>query len=142
MRDRMNPLGRHLRAARARSGLTQQQLARRASVNTATVVAIEAGRSKHPHATTVCRLAEALGMSVESLEGSGAAPADSAAPPSIRGDTTPARANGPVDRVSESQAASSSSQGFRAAAGDQAPAGESRPGAILSGAPGSDAPTG
>lgn len=55
-----------LRAARARAGLTQAQLAERVDLSRQSLLAIESGRAR-PSVDAALRLAEALGASVEAL---------------------------------------------------------------------------
>lgn len=52
-------IGDNLRRIRTLNALTQEQLARRAGVQTATVARIERGE-REPHMTTVRKLADAL----------------------------------------------------------------------------------
>ena len=63
----MNHLATNLRAARARQGLSQGDLAEKAGVSLVTVCEIEKGY-RQPQAATVLKLAEALDLSMESLE--------------------------------------------------------------------------
>lgn len=65
----MTALALKLRAARGRSGMTQAELAHKAGIKTTVLQRIEAGAVKRPNAVTVARLAEALGTSLEALEG-------------------------------------------------------------------------
>lgn len=65
-----NPiLARRLRTTRGRQGLSQTALSIRAGVNLSTVNGIERGRIGLPQASTTVRLADALGVTVEWLEG-------------------------------------------------------------------------
>lgn len=63
----MNHLATNLRAARARLGLSQGELAQKADVSVGTVCEVEKGY-RQPQAATVLKLADALGVSMESLE--------------------------------------------------------------------------
>lgn len=54
------PLGRRVRDARERAGLSLADLAQQAGVNESTLWRIEEGRSRSPHADVVTRLAAAL----------------------------------------------------------------------------------
>lgn len=67
-------LGRRVAEARRKLGLSQDQLAALSGASKGTIVQIEQGRA-NPSITSLCRLAIALGMSVEDLV-SEAAPAD------------------------------------------------------------------
>jgi transcriptional regulator with XRE-family HTH domain len=59
-------IGEKLRAAREAKGLTQFQLAVKATVQPITVSSIEVGRNQ-PTVQTLCRLAKALGVEVQDL---------------------------------------------------------------------------
>jgi transcriptional regulator with XRE-family HTH domain len=54
------PLGRLVRAHRARLGLTQEEVAQRAGLSERTLRNLEAGRSSRPYPDTIRRLADAL----------------------------------------------------------------------------------
>jgi transcriptional regulator with XRE-family HTH domain len=54
--------GAQLRVLRARAKLSQEALAKRAGLGVATLKAIEGDRPSRPHATTVARLADSLGL--------------------------------------------------------------------------------
>jgi transcriptional regulator with XRE-family HTH domain len=56
-------LGRRLKEARERAGLSQEALARQADVSTVAVSQIEQGRTKEPHYLTLYRLSKVLGVS-------------------------------------------------------------------------------
>ena len=60
-------IGINLKAARARSGLTSEQLALRAGLSSRTIQDIENGKVKRPSAVTAGRIAPVLGIPVESL---------------------------------------------------------------------------
>jgi transcriptional regulator with XRE-family HTH domain len=60
-------LGVRLAAARRRTGLTQEELARRAGVKLDTVRAIEQGRTRNPGIFTVLLLADQLGVTLDAL---------------------------------------------------------------------------
>lgn len=62
-------LGRRLKAARGRTGLSQLELASRAGVDPGTVSGIELGQIERPLARTLARLADALEITVDYLEG-------------------------------------------------------------------------
>ena len=64
-------LGRHLQAARQSAGLTQQELCQKADISYSTLAKIERGAIKAPSVFTVRRLAEVLGLSLDSIMGSG-----------------------------------------------------------------------
>ena len=59
-------IGDNLRRIRTLNALTQEQLARRAGVQTATVARIERDE-REPHMTTVRKLADALGVQPREL---------------------------------------------------------------------------
>lgn len=76
-------LGRTVRAARGRCGLTQLKLGAKAKLANSLIARIEAGQIKRPGAITIAKLSEALGIPIEALE-----PHDSnGAPPNL--DPTP-----------------------------------------------------
>lgn len=54
--------GELLRRSRSRSGLTQEELAERAEISPRTIGDLERGAQTRPHAGTVRRLADALGL--------------------------------------------------------------------------------
>lgn len=60
-------LGARVRRHRLALGLSQEALARRAGLSQPHVQMIEAGKRRHPQFRTVERLADALGLPVESL---------------------------------------------------------------------------
>lgn len=62
-------LGRHLQDARRSAGLTQQELCQKADISYSTLAKIERGAIKSPSVFTVRRLAEVLGVSLESMLG-------------------------------------------------------------------------
>ncbi len=59
-------LGRNVRRLRLRRNLTLEALAERAAVAKGTVIAVEQARA-NPNIATLCRLADALGVGVDSL---------------------------------------------------------------------------
>ena len=61
-------LGERLRELREYKGMSQQQLAERASVTLGYVVIIEAGQQRPPSRAILQRLARALDVAVEKLE--------------------------------------------------------------------------
>ncbi len=62
-------MGRHLQDARRSAGLTQQELCQKADISYSTLAKIERGAIKSPSVFTVRRLAEVLGVSLESMLG-------------------------------------------------------------------------
>ncbi len=60
-------LAKNIRTLRIKKGLAQEKLARLADISTATLVKIEAGRAKEPTITTVTRIANVLGVSLDEL---------------------------------------------------------------------------
>jgi len=56
--------GTRLRALRTQAGMTQEKLARAADVSNATVAKLETIEGQDPNWSTVCRLADALGVDV------------------------------------------------------------------------------
>ena len=60
-------LAQNIRKLRKKKGLTQEKLSRLADISTATLVKIEAGVAKEPTITTVTKIAEALGVSIDEL---------------------------------------------------------------------------
>ncbi len=69
----MTQLACNLRAARGRSGLTQVEVAAKAGITPETLAAIESGKTLRPHSPTLSRIADALGIDSEILEGAIAA---------------------------------------------------------------------
>lgn len=61
-------VGSNLRALRGRLALSQDELAERSQVNVSTIRGIEGGLVTKPHAGTLNRLADALGVSIGELE--------------------------------------------------------------------------
>lgn len=66
--SRATEAGRRLREAREQAGLTQPELAMRAGVSVTSVRNLETGRYDHPHSATVERVAQALGLAIDSLD--------------------------------------------------------------------------
>lgn len=64
-------LGRVLQAARRSAGLTQQELCQRADISYSTLAKIERGAIKAPSIFTVQRLMDVLGLSFDSMMGTG-----------------------------------------------------------------------
>ena len=62
-------IGAVLKAARARSGMTQSEVARSAGVTPNIVSRLEAGERATPAFTTVARVAAALGVSLDAIAG-------------------------------------------------------------------------
>jgi len=62
-------LAENIKKLRIRKGLAQEKLARLADISTATLVKIEAGAAKGPTITTVVKIADALGVSIDELVG-------------------------------------------------------------------------
>ena len=62
-------LAQNIRKLRQKKGLSQEKLARLADISTATLVKIEAGIAKEPTITTVTKIADALGVSIDELVG-------------------------------------------------------------------------
>lgn len=62
-------LGRHLQDARRSAGLTQQELCQKADISYSTLAKIERGAIKSPSVFTVRRLAEVLGLSLDTIMG-------------------------------------------------------------------------
>jgi transcriptional regulator with XRE-family HTH domain len=60
-------IGKGLKAARERSGLTQNALARRARMTASQVSQVESGKRVDPQFSTVARLAVALGVSLDEI---------------------------------------------------------------------------
>jgi putative hydrolase of the HAD superfamily len=63
-------LGKHLQAARQAAGLTQQELCQKADISYSTLAKIERGAIKAPSVFTIRRLAEVLGLSLDTIMGS------------------------------------------------------------------------
>lgn len=63
----MEHVGRSIRHHRARTGLTQEELAAKAEVSPVTVVRLEAGQIERPRNGTLQKIAGALGVEVEEL---------------------------------------------------------------------------
>lgn len=57
----------NVRKIRLKKGLAQEKLARLADISTATLVKIESGVAKEPTITTVAKIANALGVSIDEL---------------------------------------------------------------------------
>ncbi len=67
--------GKRLRALRTEAGMTQERLARLADVSNATVFKLETVEGQDPAWSTVCKLADALGISVADFrDGDGPTP--------------------------------------------------------------------
>lgn len=62
-------LAQNIRKLRQKKGLSQERLARLADISTVTLVKIEAGVAKQPTITTVTKIADALGISIDELVG-------------------------------------------------------------------------
>jgi len=62
-------LAKNIRRFRLKKGLSQEKLARLADISTVTLVKIEAGVAKEPTITTVTKIADALGISIDELVG-------------------------------------------------------------------------
>jgi transcriptional regulator with XRE-family HTH domain len=60
-------IGKGLKAARERAGLTQNALARRARMTASQVSQVESGKRVDPQFSTVARLAIALGVSLDEI---------------------------------------------------------------------------
>lgn len=73
----MSELGRRLRALREQKGWTQTEVARRINIDRAYLSRMEHGKHPSPPVSTVLRLAQLLGVSVEYLTGE----TDDATPP-------------------------------------------------------------
>lgn len=61
------PLAARVKAARAKTGLSQSQLAERSGVPLKTLVGIEQGVTLDPKSSTLLAVAKALGVAAESL---------------------------------------------------------------------------
>jgi transcriptional regulator with XRE-family HTH domain len=62
-------LAQNIRKLRLKRGLSQEKLARLADISTVTLVKIEASVAKEPTITTVAKVADALGTSIDELVG-------------------------------------------------------------------------
>lgn len=62
-----NIIGINVRVARIRKGMTQSELAEKAGVALSTISFVENGKHKAVRAPTISKLANALGVSAESL---------------------------------------------------------------------------
>ncbi len=62
-------LAQNIRRLRLKKGLSQEKLARLADISNATLVKIESGAAKEPTITTVIKIADALGVSIDELVG-------------------------------------------------------------------------
>lgn len=62
-------LAENIKRSRKRKGLTQEKLARLADISNNTLVKIEMGMAKEPTITTIQKLADALGISIDELVG-------------------------------------------------------------------------
>jgi transcriptional regulator with XRE-family HTH domain len=62
-------LAQNIKRARLKKELSQEKLARLADISTVTLVKIEAGVAKEPTITTVAKIADALGVSIDELVG-------------------------------------------------------------------------
>ena len=67
--------GERLKALRGKAEMTQEALARAADVSTGTVSKLEERPDMDPSWSTVCKLADALGVSTEDFRGKAAKPA-------------------------------------------------------------------
>lgn len=65
----MDHVGELIRRYRGRSGMTQEELARKAGVAASTLIRIESGEAKRPRVGTLSRLSEVLGIRPEELRG-------------------------------------------------------------------------
>ncbi|MDD5503952.1 MAG: helix-turn-helix transcriptional regulator [Candidatus Omnitrophica bacterium] len=59
----------NVRKLRIKKRLAQEKLARLADISTATLVKIESGVAKEPTITTIMKIADALGVSIDELVG-------------------------------------------------------------------------
>jgi transcriptional regulator with XRE-family HTH domain len=59
----------NVRKLRLKKRLAQEKLARLANISTATLVKIESGVAKEPTITTIIKIADALGISIDELVG-------------------------------------------------------------------------
>jgi len=62
-------LAENIRRIRKKKNLTQEKLARMADISNNTLVKIEMGMAKEPTITTVTKIADALGVSIDELVG-------------------------------------------------------------------------
>ncbi len=62
-------LAENIKRIRKKKGLTQEKLARLADISNNTLVKIEMGMAKEPTITTVTKIADALGISIDDLVG-------------------------------------------------------------------------
>ena len=68
-----SPIANSLRTARERAGLSREALAYRSGLSWAAIAQIESGRRQHVRLPSLAALAEALGVSIDYLAGSGGA---------------------------------------------------------------------
>ena len=59
----------NIKRLRKKRGLTQEKLARLADISNNTVVKIEMGMAKEPTITTMTKIADALGVSLDEIVG-------------------------------------------------------------------------
>jgi transcriptional regulator with XRE-family HTH domain len=59
----------NIKRIRKKKGLTQEKLSRLADISNNTLVKIEMGMAKEPTITTVTKIADALGVSIDELVG-------------------------------------------------------------------------
>lgn len=64
-----NPLASNIKKYRQKSGLSQDQLARKAGIPYSTYLKIESGYTPNPSIQAVASIAEALGVSIDELVG-------------------------------------------------------------------------
>lgn len=64
-------LAKNIKRIRKNKGLTQEKLARLADISNNTLVKIEMGMAKEPTITTMIKIADALGVSIDELVGRG-----------------------------------------------------------------------
>jgi transcriptional regulator with XRE-family HTH domain len=62
-------LAENIKRIRKKQGLTQEKLARLADISNNTLVKIEMGMAKEPTITTMTKIADALGVSIDELVG-------------------------------------------------------------------------
>lgn len=62
-------LAENIRKLRIKKGLSQEKLARLADISNNTLIKIEIGMAKEPTITTVTKIANALGVSIDELVG-------------------------------------------------------------------------
>lgn len=60
-------LGRKVQEFRKLSGLTQEELAKKANISHATLIKIEQGQVKNPTVKSLIKIAEALEISIDNL---------------------------------------------------------------------------